>query len=501
MSSKNSKNSKICGDCKELLPLNEFEKYGSSRGKKKGLQSYRSTCKNCRRKQKVIIENRNKFKIAYKLFNGRCQACGKDLVFFPAFEFHHPDSSIKKNSWRKIRGKAYDFILETVKKEKMIPLCGNCHLNAQAKHFNEYKDLILTNDLFKFSQEEIENLIDETLENVRNDKKSKLKYLLKRWLRKRYVVETLYGKNCLGCDTNIINNLPNIIFHHIDESLKKHTWRDLRALDSKDIIEILIKENCLAMCSNCHATLHSKFNENISEILRTIVPNEVISEVHKYFSKLEQKISEKMNKFVENNLHNEEYSSPLKYEIVPTDIWKLKTLKLFEFLNKNDINEFRIKEASIPFNNHYHRTYELIQRLKEQIFIKEVQKKDNTQMYFQFTERGIKTIEEFQEIYKEKLKEIQGNTKILQEGIANTSRRLENDDILILYPKLIRKIIERKGYNEFTTKDLEKEIKKSYVQISKIIKGKLLPGGYIQEVINPKYIQKKGTTKIYQLIL
>jgi len=253
------------------------------------------------------------------------------------------------------------------------------------------------------------------------------------------------------------------------------------------------------MCSNCHATLHSKFDENISEILRNFVPNEVITEIHKYFGKLEHKISEKMNNFVENDLHNMEYSSPLKYEIVTTDKWKIKTLKLFEFLNKNDINEFRIKEAFIPFNKHYHRTYELIQRLKEQKIIKEVQKRDNTQKYFQFTERGINTIEKFREKYKEKYKEIQRNTKILQEDIVNTSKRLENDDILILYPKIIKKIIERKGFNEFTSKELQNEIKKSSAQISKIINEKLLPGGYIREIVNPQHLQKKGTTKYYEL--
>jgi len=499
MAPENYKNSKKCGLCKKLLPLEEFGVYGSSRGKKKGLQRYRSVCKNCGAKQKVIREYRNKFLIAFTLFNGKCQVCRKDLAHFPAFEFHHLDSSIKKISWRKIRGKSYEFIMKTVIKEKMVPLCGNCHLDAQAKYFNKYKDLILTKDLFKFSQEEIENLIDNTLGSLTSDEKRKIKYQLKRWLRKRYVVETLYGNNCLSCDTNVIDNLPAIVFHHIDESKKKHTWRDLRDLDSKDIIKNLIKEKCIAMCSNCHTALHTRFDENISEILRNIIPDKDILKVYNFFKNLD--VQNKINDFAEKNLYDKDYRSPLKYDTVPTDIWKIKTLKLLEFLRENEINEFRTKEAAIPFNNHYHRTYELIQKLKENNLIKQVQKKDNTQNYFQFTESGIKKVEEFQGRFKEKYKEIQDNTKITTEGMVNTSRRIENDDVFIIYPKLIKKIIERKGYNEFTAKELQKEVKKSLAQISKIIKGKLLPGGYIREVLNPKHMQKKGTTKFYQLTM
>jgi len=39
-----------------------------------------------------------------------------------------------------------------------------------------------------------------------------------------------------------------------------------------------------------------------------------------------------------------------------------------------------------------------------------------------------------------KYKEIQGNTKITTDSMVSTSKRIENDDVFIIYPKLIKKL-------------------------------------------------------------
>ena len=44
-----------CSRCKQNLPLIKFRKYSGSRGKSKGVQSYRSICKDCEKLQKLIF--------------------------------------------------------------------------------------------------------------------------------------------------------------------------------------------------------------------------------------------------------------------------------------------------------------------------------------------------------------------------------------------------------------------------------------------------------------
>ena len=485
---------KRCRRCQRVLSFDEFEKYGSERGNKGGKQSYRTLCKICRKEVKSIRALRKKLRLILELFGKKCSKCDTSLIYLPSFEFHHTSKGRKEFSWRNISQKSYQTLKNWAINEKVIPLCGNCHSKEQAKYFNEFKQLILKNNLFKLSQKEIEESIDSSIRNhpkFKNLKiKSKIKYQIKRWIRKRYVIEQLYDGKCVVCGIKANENLPSMIFHHRTDKLKTLDWGDLRDLDCEEILNSLISENCVSICSNCHGALHTTFNSNIEDILKDLFTK---NEISKFTSELNQILFQLKNaiKGFKFNLESINFNSPLKYVIAQEGIWKIKMLKIFSYLEQI---EFRTKEIVRLCNNNYHNAYEIISKLVEKGFLHRVKKEGFTQNYYKFSEDGINKVKELQHSY-----DLHEDMKLRDKEQVISTQRMENDDILKIYPKIIKSIIETKGYNEFTVKELSETIGKSTVNISRILREKLIPIGYVKVKNSASITKKHGSTKIYYL--
>ncbi|MGB5912143.1 MAG: hypothetical protein WBH31_13200, partial [Promethearchaeia archaeon] len=493
---------KKCNYCKQILPIEKFGKYGSERGKKGGRQSYRTICKSCRREKKSIRGLRKKLRLILELFNGKCNKCDTNLLYLPSFEFHHVNKLSKKKSWRKINYKAYNELKQWIINEKVIILCGNCHLKQQSKYFNEFKELVLKENLFNYSQDKIEGLLDNAIKNSPSCKdireKSKIKYQIKRWIRKRYVIEQLYDAKCVACGLKANKNLPSMVFHHLDESVKDFTWFDLRDFDCVEILDLLIKEKCICMCSNCHSILHSNYPHHVKEIMKGLYTEKGIETFTLKLDTILNSINQNITGF-KFNLEKVNFNSPLKYEIDQNDIWKTKTLKIFLYCKQIKQNEFRTNDIMILFNNNYHSAYEIITKLLEKGYLNKVIRDGFTQNYFAFNNKGLRKVNEFKQKFMHIMGKIHEELENLNNENLNNVSRMEHDDILNVYPETIKEIIKKKGYNEFTIKELADAIGKTSGHVSKILREKLIAYGIVKLVKSPIYTKITRSTKVYGL--
>ena len=242
-------------------------------------------------------------------------------------------------------------------------------------------------------------------------------------------------------------------------------------LDCVEILRSLISENCVCICLNCHGVLHSTFNSNIEEILKGIFTE---NEINKFSSDVNLILSRINNAIIsfKFKLETIKFISPLKYAINQNDIWKIKMLKIFSYLKQS---KFRTKDIMSLCNNNYSNAYEIISKLVEKEFLLRVKREGFAQNYYKFSEEGIKRVKEIQQIY-----ELHEGLKSLDNKQIISTQRMENDDILELYPKIIKNIIKTKGFNEFTVKELAEAIGKSTVNISRNLREKLIPNGYVK---------------------
>ena len=128
-------NTKLCTDCREILPIDQFSK---NKQKKDGL-NYR--CKTCQRiyfknhyqnnKQYYIdkaSEQTEKYleiieEVKQDKLKGGCSVCG---VYHPAIlDFHHIDPTKKDFTIAQSRTKSKEKFLREL--DKCIVLCSNCH--------------------------------------------------------------------------------------------------------------------------------------------------------------------------------------------------------------------------------------------------------------------------------------------------------------------------------------------------------------------------------------
>jgi len=222
-----------------------------------------------------------KLKIIKENFNGKCLNCKADILKLPTLEFHHPNSKYKVNSWKSLRAKSYEDTLHLLKNDKVIVLCKNCHILLGSVNFKVFANLILLPSLFLNTPDELKNKINIFLKNnqfiinkLKQDKYyiSRAKYIIKKWIKKRYIIEQLYRGKCIGCEEiTVKNNLPSLGFHHILPSRKENVikWDNISKFSLKKISNLLRNEKCICLCSNCHSIFHSvSFIRNINELFR-----------------------------------------------------------------------------------------------------------------------------------------------------------------------------------------------------------------------------------------
>lgn len=126
-------------------------------------------------------------------------------------------------------------------------------------------------------QHEISNGNINTLKNFKVNKFIKenntyltaagFKYEVKRWIKKRSVIEQVFNGKCISCGED---RLPSLQTHHTNQDLKVHKWGNIyRKWNIKELInDFIIEEECVWLCGNCHAMINTKhFENNIEEVL------------------------------------------------------------------------------------------------------------------------------------------------------------------------------------------------------------------------------------------
>jgi len=179
-----------------------------------------------------LSNQRKKFDILIKCFN-----CNAGINILPALQFHHIHKHLKVKGadWNKLKFLPLEKIIKSLDQQECILLCANCHAMRTATFFNQNKNAI-------FSEK-----IEEYTWQIRGK--------IKRWIRKKKIIEELYNGRCTKCQIISLNRLPALHFHHLEPSRKKTSFSaDLRDItDIKKIKKLLLKEDCTCLCSNCHA--------------------------------------------------------------------------------------------------------------------------------------------------------------------------------------------------------------------------------------------------------
>jgi hypothetical protein len=396
-----------CSWCKRILPFSKFDSAAAVRREKGGAQSYKSICRKCEKDLKLIRKFKKKRRLISEHFNGKCHNCGVVLtsVLLPSTHFHHPHPKLKSATWHKMRRKKYIEILKWAKRDKVVPLCSNCHLKQQSKIVKLFADLIYKRDIFQKTPEQIDELIDLSIaqnpktRNLKGYKKWKKKTAIKQWLRKRYIVEQSNDGICIGCGrVNVLNNLPAFVINHLDPSIKESGWLDLHNLDCEQIISILIKEKCIWLCSNCHWISHSIFHKLARYILKDFFPKDYIKMVVHKLQRESNQIITRVHNF-KLNIDRNDIRSPLKLEFNQQDLWKPYLLRLYYLTQKLKINHFTINHLVkyIKRSKSNHRKY--LKKLLEKEFIA-VQRQSGLLNWYNITDPGIQEAKKIENIHK-----------------------------------------------------------------------------------------------------
>ncbi len=250
---------------------NVFDDFKLERVKKKsilGTESEKESIRCLRKEYKLLIEMND------GSYGGKCSnpSCNTDFKRLPAFDFHHEEKKIKTTTWNEIMHKKYDEIKNTLESQKVKPICKNCHLPENAKIFNDFKETILKKDLFTYSSHDIDKFLNLKVnkfvkENNTNYTAASLKIEVKRWIKKRAVIEQVFNGMCISCAEK---RLPSLQMHHTNQDLKVHRWGDIsRKWNIKELInDFVIEEECVCLCGNCHAMLNTiNFEKNVGKVL------------------------------------------------------------------------------------------------------------------------------------------------------------------------------------------------------------------------------------------
>ena len=259
---------KECGDCHEIKSHKYFRK---RQGR------LRSICEDCRQKKYAINNFKKQIRIITSIFDGRCHKCHSGFQILPAMEFHHVNPSSKNYTWRLLRGRNIEEIIRIIKNENLQVLCKNCHTFEEKTNFVKYREIILSEKLSIINIGQLDDMVYKEIKNnikYRNEyfkgaqHRARIKYRIKKWIKKRIVIEFLYNGECIGCgNINIKDKLPALEFHHRNPLEKEYKWENLSKFPVTKIITMLKNEDCICLCKNCHSLIHSiNFEQYIDEI-------------------------------------------------------------------------------------------------------------------------------------------------------------------------------------------------------------------------------------------
>ncbi len=354
-------------------------------------------------------------------YEGRCARlkCKTDITSLPALEFHHLDNSLKTITWNKMYSKNYIDIKNVLEKEKVIPVCRNCHELITKKLFNDFRNIILKKNLFYDesnllrSAKNINTIINKELkqhpcivERVNKKQQSlySIKFQIKGWIKKRFIIDQIFEGRCQGCrDITTIKNLPCLGFHHLNPRKKRTYWsKALPNLSIKDIIQGLIEEKCTCLCANCHSIIESKYYEkNIEKIYHT---KNDLGEY--YIDNLDEKIKQAKVRVakIEDHLNKEIYSIKNKNPLDGIDYlsletgygnaWKKYLLAIYKQVLSTGKNSLRPSDLKIP------NTGRNLKILIQKDFINLTKEKKGVYKIYSITKKGIKEVENINQKYE-----------------------------------------------------------------------------------------------------
>lgn len=396
---------------------------------------------------------------------------GADIKFLPALDLHHKNPLTKKFSLSAVIGYQLPKIMEILSDEDVGILCINCHRIIGSNTFNQYKELILDENLLNKTPLEIDKAIEQEIGGV--EEKNKTKYEIKKWIKKRSIIEQLFGGKCVGCGIiTVKNNLPALSFHHRNPELKENLWsQKLKFLEIKEISEVLIEEEIICLCSNCHRMINShRFESNYKQIFIE-AQNDTIDfiqkEVQDYYKKLHNNIDtfKFEKKYVKEHLK-------LLFQWHRGDFWKLYLIHVYGIIKLKNQNLFTRKDVAYSLN------LEEIQRNQRRPFQQLVRKDyiaiidENTfEHKFYLTKLGSMEVKKILHNFK-KISEEDHNTILKQIKIEKTInfKKLHKELRTILSQKLyfgegwknylihIYKIVQEKGKNEVKSNELRESL-------------------------------------------
>jgi len=399
---------KECSRCSQILSYSCFTKQSGLRGSRGNAFSYKWICKECYNKFRLIKRFRKKFRLINEFFHGKCYRCELNLIWLLSFHFHHPDIRFKTKEWDDVKDSKYSIIENWAYHDSVIPLCGNCHKYDEALTFLKFKNLILKPDLFSMTPKQVDLLLDKVVQN------GGLKYEVKEWIRKRYIIEKVFSGYCIGCgDFNVLENLPSLIFHHPDSSIKENKIKDILNFDCEAIYRIILKERVVCLCSNCHSFIHSEFYKYINEFINDKYFQQNFSDnnLKKFKSKfinIRNQIIENISRFKFKKL---DIKSPLKLEFNQTqNIWKIHLLEVY--YTKCGSNKSYVNVSDFMKIFYYPRGTAMmfLNRLSKRGYIKKFSLK-NRQVRYDLTDIGLEKISKLTLKHRKKAIEINNIVK------------------------------------------------------------------------------------------
>ena len=457
----------------------------------------------------------------------KCQECNVGMELFIALQLHHPTKSkeISLPDFYRISKEKYNLLLQRLKDDYVILLCDNHHREKHVFYPIEFKEIILKKDLFLMSAEEIDAFIDDYLSAFSTTEKYqeviyekyisqnkiipkgiiiRWKYQIKKWIKKRFVFEQLFNGKCIICgDTN----LSHIAFHHLDSDLKESEqfWQSIASFNCNKIINILIEQKCVSICSNCHQVISYKFHLSIKEVLKEFFSSKEIDKLsNEVLLNYNNAIGKVLN--FKYDMTKINIKDPLKLEVSINDIWKIHLIRIYFYLE--------IKERSFFFRNEILYDLELnrsifdrIEKMIEMNYILKSGKFNRYSLTKEGKEKANELVKEYFKIankIKEKIKVLlsnKGKYDYLDYLFSDKDKKFirkksyTEDEIRLKYCLIIFDLISKKGVNEFTSSELAPLLncKDRFDSINRNLGDKLLPYNLIEE------IEFEKTTSYYRL--
>ncbi len=327
-------------------------------------------------------------------FNGKCMnpncPTHADFRLLPILEIHHK---------KKLNKEEYVNIIEvlqtnyTIGKKRLESqeggveiFCRDCHKLKTFIFFGIFSRFLQHDLLFvdeqgeQRSAEEIIELIVQTVEEhlsseIRRRRAKKIegykthakkierykivnKKMLIKWVKRRAVMEQIWGKNytCIGCGKVSINdNLHSFEFHHANALLfdennpKTYFKKKFEELEVREIIELLIMEECVCLCGNCHRLITVKHFENNVE---RIIGRKYVKEVKNYHENIRKsilmestRIVKIKNLLIENGLKIQDTLKKMVNEQKET--WKKYIVQIYLVYKSSSIIFTRVEIARI----------------------------------------------------------------------------------------------------------------------------------------------------------